>query len=109
MAMIIVSNSTLGISGNGNSFSFPGGGSSISADGRYIVYHSFSSNLAVGITGFINVFLYDGLAGTTTLVTPGANSVSWRPSISADGRYVSFSSFASNLVEGDTNGWPDIL
>ena len=37
------------------------------------------------------------------------NSISWNPSISADGRIVAFESVASNLVEGDTNGQPDIF
>ena len=35
------------------------------------------------------------------------NRASFEPSISADGRYVAFSSLASNLVSGDTNGWAD--
>jgi len=34
---------------------------------------------------------------------------SFLPSISANGRYVSFSSDASNLVTGDTNGVPDVF
>jgi hypothetical protein len=37
------------------------------------------------------------------------NSYSQWPSISADGRYVAFFSFASNLVPGDTNGWTDVF
>ena len=37
------------------------------------------------------------------------NDDSWFPSISADGRYVAFASWASNLVPGDTNGWADIF
>jgi hypothetical protein len=37
------------------------------------------------------------------------NSYSQWPNISADGRYVAFFSFASNLVPGDTNGWTDVF
>jgi Tol biopolymer transport system component len=37
------------------------------------------------------------------------NDESWLPSISADGRYVAFSSLASNLVPGDTNGLRDVF
>jgi len=37
------------------------------------------------------------------------NNNSFRPSISADGRYVAFGSNASNLVAGDTNGSDDIF
>ena len=38
-----------------------------------------------------------------------ANGRSGAPSISADGRYVAFESLATNLVAGDTNGYPDIF
>ena len=38
-----------------------------------------------------------------------SNADSWSPAISADGRYVAFSSYASNLVEGDTNGVTDFF
>ncbi|MBI4728935.1 MAG: PD40 domain-containing protein [Acidobacteria bacterium] len=31
------------------------------------------------------------------------------PAVSADGRYVAFTSWASDLVPGDTNGWPDVF
>jgi Tol biopolymer transport system component len=34
---------------------------------------------------------------------------SWAPAVSADGRFVVFYSFASNLVDGDTNGLPDVF
>ena len=37
------------------------------------------------------------------------NAESYGPSISADGRYVAFHSYASNLVEGDTNGTYDVF
>ena len=37
------------------------------------------------------------------------NNASYSPSISADGRYVAFTSNASNLVAGDTNGTADIF
>jgi Tol biopolymer transport system component len=51
---------------------------------------------------------------TTELVSVASdgtqgNAESYAPSISADGRYVTFSSNASNLVEGDTNGNTDIF
>ena len=37
------------------------------------------------------------------------NCESYSPSISADGRYVTFQSYASDLVPGDTNGIDDIF
>jgi hypothetical protein len=47
--------------------------------------------------------------GTTALVSVDSagnegNGESFGPSISANGRFVAFTSFASNLVPGDTNG-----
>src|SRR5262249_50436746 len=38
-----------------------------------------------------------------------ANSDSYGPSISADGRFVAFSSYATNLIPGDTNGVVDVF
>ena len=105
-----VSVSTAGTQGNADSL-YP----SISADGRYVGFESEASNLvSAGTNGIRNVFLRDRRLGTTELVslgpagTPG-NAYSSSPSISADGRYVSFWSNASNLVPGDTNGYPDVF
>jgi Tol biopolymer transport system component len=91
----------------GNDVSFI---SSISADGRYIAFASAASNLVQGdANGVPDVFVRDRQTNATTLVslasdgTPGNDASEW-PSISADGRYVAFSSYASNLVPGDTNG-----
>lgn len=44
-----------------------------------------------------------------TLPGSGANGGSQEPSVSADGRVVAFSSVASNLVPGDTNGAGDVF
>src|SRR2546426_3324673 len=38
-----------------------------------------------------------------------ANSDSQPSAISAEGRFVAFASYASNLVPGDTNGWGDVF
>jgi len=87
---------------------------SISADGRYVAFVSYATNLVTGDTnGARDVFVRDVQAGTTTRVavsTSGtqADSASYFPSISADGRYVAFASIATNLVSGDTNGYQDV-
>lgn len=53
--------------------------------------------------------------GTTTRVSvssagqQGNYGDSWGPSLSADGRFVAFTSYASNLVAGDTNDAWDIF
>ncbi|MHB8086324.1 MAG: TolB family protein, partial [Dehalococcoidia bacterium] len=91
----------------GNDVSFI---SSISADGRYVAFASAASNLVPGDTnGVPDVFVRDRQSNATTLVSLASdgtqgNDVSEWTSISADGRYVAFSSYASNLVAGDTNG-----
>jgi hypothetical protein len=85
-----------------------------SADGRYVTFISSSPQLVAGDTNnFTDIFVRDTVAGTTELVSTAtdgtiANGSSAGPSISADGRYVAFSSSASNLVAGDANGRQDI-
>jgi Tol biopolymer transport system component len=88
---------------------------SISADGRYVAFRSEASNLVPGDTnGRLDVFVRDRYLGTTervSLDSSGAqgNGDSLYPSISASGRYVAFTSDATNLVPGDTNGTEDIF
>jgi Tol biopolymer transport system component len=83
---------------------------SISADGRYVAFYSAAFNLVPGDSnGYEDVFVRDTVMGTTkriSVATNGTqgNSYSYGPSISADGRYVAFYSYAYNLVPGDTNG-----
>jgi Tol biopolymer transport system component len=86
---------------------------SISGDGRYVVFQSQASNLGLIDTNAVSdIFLHDRLLGITTRVSQSiaavqANGPSQDAKISADGRYVTFQSFASNLVAGDANGGPD--
>ncbi len=87
---------------------------SISADGRYVAFSSEASNLAPGDTnGQGDIFIHDRTTGQTTRVSVTSDGSEagggQTPSISADGRYVAFSSYASNLVQGDTNGKNDIF
>jgi Tol biopolymer transport system component len=96
-------------------------GLGISADGRYVAFGCMAGNLVAGQndTNFTHdLFLYDRVAGTTVLVTrqagtavTAANSTSWGPFLSADGRWVGFISIATNLVAGqdDTNFRADVF
>jgi len=105
-----VSVATDGTEGNEES-----SGCSISADGRYVAFRSYASNLVIGDTnGVADIFLHFILTGSTWRVSVAsdgteANGSSHSPSISADGRSVTFDSYASNLVSGDTNGKGDIF
>ena len=78
----------------------------LSGDGRFVAFSSQATNLVVGDTNNVSdVFVRDRLAGTTTRVsvsTTGgeANAASTGPSVSRDGRVVSFLSTATNLVSG---------
>jgi len=90
-------------------------GTSISADGRYVAFESRSSRLVTGDTnGWHDIFVHDRQKGQTVRVSVDSggtegNSNSMTPSLSADGRYVAFSSEANHLVSGDTNGHRDIF
>jgi Tol biopolymer transport system component len=108
----LVSLSTAGVPNNGNTGN---GTPDLSADGRYVAFISDSTNLVTPDTnGTHDVFVRDRLAGITTLVSRSSGGVqgngqSLGPVITADGRYVAFTSTASNLVAGDTNGARDIF
>ena len=91
---------------------------SLSADGRYEVFTSSATDLVSGIAdtnGYTDVFLRDLQTGVTTLVsvnsagTATGNSQSSANAISADGRYVAFWSFASDLTDIPTSGNGDIF
>ncbi len=88
---------------------------SISGDGRYVAFESEASNLVSGDTnGTGDVFVHDLQTGATTRVSVDssgieANDGSGGASISSDGRFVAFYSYASNLVVEDTNGIIDIF
>lgn len=91
---------------------------SLSYDGRYVVFESSAWTLAPG-EGFeldptIDAFLRDRATGTTTRISrnvsglaPGGHSRF--PTISADASTIAFTSYASDLVPGDTNGKADIF
>jgi hypothetical protein len=118
---MLVSLSSSGAQGNGNSRDC-----SISATGRMVAFHSRASNLVTGDTNAkTDIFVRDRLTNTTARVSvstsdqqgndnSGPPAGSWDPyqsplSISPDGRFVAFTSSATNLVSGDTNGVDDVF
>jgi len=87
---------------------------SISADGRYVAFESAATDIVGASAAFrIHVYRKDLLTGAVERCTLGigaeADSDSGYASMTPDGRYVSFRSFATNLVPGDTNGIADIF
>lgn len=106
----LVSVASDGSQGNGASF-----GLSVSANGRYIAFPSFASNL-VSADGNEqqDVFVRDLRTGTTTLVSVASdgvqgNGASSGPSISGSGQRIAFESQASNLVSEDRNSTNDVF
>jgi Tol biopolymer transport system component len=86
---------------------------SISADGRYVAFESNATNLVKGAHGY-NVYVRDLKRHRTILASVGssgrrANHGSHKAAISGDGRYVAFTSKATNLVKHDTNRNADIF
>jgi hypothetical protein len=104
-----------GLEGNAPSGSPAFAGPSVSADGRYVIFFSAASNLVAGDTnGLSDVFMHDRLTGATSRVSVGpagieANAGSDENDVSADGRFVVFSSSATNLVAGDSGPHHDIF
>ncbi|MCX4474148.1 hypothetical protein OOK41_28210 [Micromonospora sp. NBC_01655] len=88
---------------------------SISDDGRWISYQSTAKDIvAQPVAEAGNVFLYDRQLGTTRLVSAPqaggpASGGSTSAEVSGDGRYVSFTSTATNLVPGDANDTTDVF
>jgi Tol biopolymer transport system component len=87
----------------------------ISADGRYVAFTSAGSTLVPGDSnGVEDVFVFDRVTRSTereSLSSTGeqGNGDSYGPAVSADGRYVAFTSAASNLTPGDANSDLDIF
>jgi WD40 repeat protein len=87
----------------------------ISADGRYVAFHSVATNLVPGDQNAVSdVFVKDLATGQAERMSVDDQGVegnrgSRLPSISADGRFVAFNSDAANLVSDDTNGASDVF
>lgn len=99
--------------GEPSSFS-PSRNPAVSATGRWVAFDSTSGELASNDRfGARDVFVRDRLTGETMRASVGiggeANDDSTDPAISADGRFVAFTSSATNLVSSDTNGVSDIF
>lgn len=87
----------------------------ISHDGTKVCFASRAKNLVVGDTSYRqDIFVKDLASNELSRVNVGpqgeeANGYSQQPQISADGRFVVFTSAATNLVSGDNNGFDDLF
>jgi Tol biopolymer transport system component len=101
-----------GAGGQANGRSFAG---AVSKNGRLVVFWSHATNLVAGDTnGVEDVFLHDTVLHATTRLTMGMDGVQTNggnrfPTMSDDGRFVAFESFATNIVPGDSNNRADII
>ena len=88
---------------------------SVSADGRFVAFQSSATFVAEDADDqSVDIYVKDMQTDAIQLVTINdagihANGESFTPSISDDGRFVAFRSEASNLVDGDDNGLPDVF
>ncbi len=100
----------LGVQANGGSF-----GASLSADGRLVAFQSDATNLVAGDTNAqVDVFVRNFATGQIALASKGSagalgDGSSFDAELSASGRFVVFTSVATNLVAGDTNAQADIF
>ncbi len=109
---LITTNYTPGVSGAGNSFA-----PVMSGDGRFVLFVSHANNLVTNdsLNPHLDLFLRDRVVGTTTLLSVdrsgigGGRGDSGYASISTNGRYVAFASYATNLIANDTNLSSDIF
>ena len=87
----------------------------ISADGRFTAFTSAADNLVANDSnGHDDIFVHDRQTGLTELVSVSSSEAqadyhSSHPAISADGRYITFASYAANLVANDNNSRLDIF
>jgi cysteine-rich repeat protein len=90
----------------------------VSGDGRFVGFDSDASNLVAGdVNGRTDVFVHDRLTGATERVSVASDGSEGNnrsgfvdpPALSHDGRFVAFTSGASNLVPDDTNNRVDVM
>ncbi|MEO8631740.1 MAG: PKD domain-containing protein, partial [Chloroflexota bacterium] len=92
-----------------NTFASDSRGASISADGRWVGFHSIDDKFVAGdANATFDVFLYDRVTEALSLVSQNdagqqANAASTGASVSSDGRLALFGSSASNLVTSPTS------
>ena len=117
------STTRVSVSDAGAQLASTSGGGSMTPDSRYVaMWSALTTSSPAGTVGFFDGFVRETCLGqwatgctphmVKVTVGPGGvqgNGDSNAPKLSADGHYAVFSSTASNLVAGDTNGVKDIF
>jgi Tol biopolymer transport system component len=113
---VLISAHNLSVTFQSGNLSSTLGPVSVSGNGGLVAFASYANNLIPNdFNGDADVFVHNLPANTNILVSVGLDGnsgqggPSYNPVISADGRYVIFDSFATNLVAGDTNGAVDVF
>jgi Tol biopolymer transport system component len=99
----LMSKTSAGVPGDSDS----GAPVSVSSDGRYVAFESDADNLG-GVPGFVDVFLHDNQGGDTRLISRATSGAigkedSFYAAVSANGRFVAFSSRSDNFSAVDDN------
>lgn len=87
---------------------------SLSRDGSRIAFETQAALVAADTNGLNDVYVVDRVAGTLVLASTSTlgtlgNGSSFEPALSGDGRWVAFSTYASNWIGFDLNGSPDVM
>jgi len=103
------------VASDGTQANQPSARPSLSASGRYVVFDSPATNLVPADgNALADVFIHDTRRRVTERVSVDRaggdpNGASWSADVSADGRFVVFSSNASDLVDSDLNNQQDVF
>lgn len=86
----------------------------LTPDGRFAAFSTIFALSPADTNAQTDVYVFDRLGGALELVSRSSSGAlgdgaSFLPQLSADGRWVLFSSHATNLVSGDTNLSPDVF
>lgn len=113
--LLVSRNGTSAVTASNNTSDQP----AISADGNWVAFRTAGSNLGVSdVNANTDVWMYSRASGTNLLVsrrvlTPirTSNSASGNPALSADGAFVAYTSYSSDLVPGqiDPGGQLDVF
>lgn len=109
-SVMLISNADDGQPSNGIS-----GYAAVSGDGDVVVFESDATNLVANDNnGTTDIFVFDKRQGSLSRVSRSVSDSdtdgpSYQPTISHDGRFVSFYTYASNLVAGDSNQFEDVF